>query len=74
MVSFFVLGGLLRFPEGGDAQSSFQAVLAVMMGGCCGTGRGSRRLWREPLRRSVHGKGPEGRSLEWRSTGAGVGR
>ena len=47
--------------------------MAAMMGGCCGVERGSRGRWRKPLRILVHGKGPEGRSLEWRSGGAGVG-
>ena len=44
-----------------------------MMGCCCGVERGSRGRWRKPLRILVQGKGPEGRSLEWRSGGAGVG-
>ena len=44
-----------------------------MMGSSCGGGRGSRGRWRKPLRISVHGKGPEGRSVEWRSGGAGDG-
>ena len=43
-----------------------------MMGSCCGTGRGSRARWRKPLRISVQGKGPEGRSLDRRSGGVGV--
>lgn len=43
-----------------------------MMGSCRGTGRGSQARWRKPLQVSVQGKGSEGRSLEWRSTGAGV--
>ena len=72
MVSFSFLGVPLRSPLTGDSQSSFPAEMVAMMGSCCGTGRGSRARWRKPLRISVQGKGPEGRSLEWRSTGAGV--
>ena len=49
-----------------------EAVLVAMMGGCCGTRRGSRGRWRKPLRISVHGKGLEGGGLERRSGGAGV--
>ena len=73
MVSFSFLGVPLRSPLTGDAQSSFPAEMAAMMGSCCGTGRGSRGRWREPLRISVQGKGPEGRGLERCSGGAGWG-
>ena len=34
--------------------------------------QGSRGRWRKPLRISVHGKRPEGRSVRQRSVGAGV--
>ena len=73
MVSFSFLGVPLRSPLTGDAQSSFPAEMVAMMGGWCGVERGSRGRWRKPLRILVHGKGPEGRSVEWRSGGAGVG-
>ena len=73
MVSFSFLGVPLRSPLTGDAQSSCEAVLAAMMGGCCGVGRGSRGRWRKPLRILVYGKGLEGGGLERRSGGAGVG-
>ena len=63
---------LKSFPQTGDAQSSSEAVLAAMMGSCSGVERGSRGRWRKPLRILVHGKGPEGRSVEWRSGVAGV--
>ena len=69
---FSFLGVPLRSPLTGDAQSSFEAVLAAMMGSSCGVGRGSRGRWRKPLRISVHGKGLEGGGLERRSGGAGV--
>ena len=73
MVSFSFLGVPLRSALTGDAQSSFEAVLVAMMGGCCSVGRGSRGRWRKPLRRLVHSKLAEGGSVEWRSSGAGVG-
>ena len=61
------------FPQTGDAQSSSEAVLVAMMGGCCGVERGSRGRWRKPLRISVHGKGTEGRSVRRRRSVAGMG-
>ena len=64
---------LILTPHTGDAQSSSEAVLAAMMGSSCGTERGSRGRWRKPLGISVHGKGLEGKGLERRSGGAGVG-
>ena len=73
MVSFSFLGVHLRPPLTGDAQSSFEAVLAAMMGSSCGGGRGSRGRWRKPLGISMHGKGLEGGGLERRSGEAGVG-
>ena len=58
MVSFSFLGRPLRSPLTGDAQSSFEAVLAAMMGSSCGVGRGSRGRWRKLPRKLVHGKFP----------------
>ena len=73
MVSFSFLGVPLRSPLTGDAQSSFEAVLAAMMGSCCGGGRGSRGRWRKPLRILAHGKGAEGGSVRRQRSVAGVG-
>ncbi len=42
-----------------------------MMGGCCGTRRGSRGRWRKPLRTLVHGKGPEDGSVRRQPSVAG---
>ncbi len=50
-----------------------EAVLAAMMGGCCGTRRGSRGRWRKPLRILVQGKGPEDGSVRRQPSVAGVG-
>ena len=66
--------GVILFPENGFRGEHMPLTadvrligLAATMGSSCGVGRGSRGRWRKPLRRSAHGKGLEGRGLEWRS-------
>ena len=48
-------------------------VMEAMTGGCCRIGRGFPGEMAQAAAVSVHGKGFEGGSAEWRSAGTGVG-